>query len=81
MNDPILVLTDIVLVQGVKKSHDITQTARQTACLSLLRQFMFCSAMWGKVFLIDLKYGTRNYWHKSIQDARFQVIRSIIFEI
>ena len=31
MNDPILVLTGTVLVQGVKKSHDITQTAQQTA--------------------------------------------------
>ena len=56
MNDPVLVITDIVMVQRLKQSHDVTQTAPQIA---------FCS----------------NYRHKAIQDARFQVIRSLIFEI
>ena len=31
MNDPVLVITDIVMVQRLKQSHDITQTAPQIA--------------------------------------------------
>ena len=31
MNDPILVITDIVIVQRLKQSHDITQTVPQIA--------------------------------------------------
>ena len=30
MNDPVLVITGTVVVQGLKQSHDITQTALQT---------------------------------------------------
>ena len=56
MNDLVLVITDVVMVQRLKQSHDMTQTAPQIAFYS-------------------------NYRHKAIQDARFQVIRSLIFEI
>ena len=31
MNDPVLVITDIVMVQMLKQSHDITKTAPQIA--------------------------------------------------
>ena len=31
MNDPVLVITGAVVVQGLKQSYDITRTARQTA--------------------------------------------------
>ena len=30
MNDPVLVITGTVVVQGLKQSHDITQTTRKT---------------------------------------------------
>ena len=56
INDPVLVITDTFMVQRLKQSHDLTQTAPQLAFYS-------------------------NYRHKAIQDARFQVIRSLIFEI
>ena len=59
MNNPVLIITDFVMVQMLEQSHDNLNSP--TNCLK------------------PLFYG--NYRCKAIQDAKFQVTRSIIFEV